>query len=267
MKFAVACLLGLTSAFRLNAEPVAWDKDTLPECPTDKKRTVMDDGKTHVAKYPFVGSTCRLQVVEEGITLIQLGDAAPAEIAAPAAPAEISAPVAPAAPAEIAASAAPATAPVAPGAPAEIAGSVAPITAGGAPVAPVKAAGIPAPVATPKNKAAATAVKIEEASAALVNKATALNKSTKVADAPPAKSTPKEPAAQEDKKPDPVLKQVVAPVAKPEPVVSETASTEAVSASAAPVAPVEPVELKSTVQEDLNTKQPDAAPVSAQDAR
>ena len=69
--FAVACLLGLSSAVKISGDPVSWDKDTLPDCPADKTRTVMDDGKTHVTKYPYVGASCKIQVEEEGITLIQ----------------------------------------------------------------------------------------------------------------------------------------------------------------------------------------------------
>ena len=39
-------------------EPVAWMPDTLPACPS-AERTMMDDGKTHVVKYPYVGATCK----------------------------------------------------------------------------------------------------------------------------------------------------------------------------------------------------------------
>ena len=39
-------------------KPVAWLKDTLPACPDDKNRTIMDDGKTHIVKYPYVGAVC-----------------------------------------------------------------------------------------------------------------------------------------------------------------------------------------------------------------
>ena len=41
-------------------KPVAWLKDTLPACPDDKNRTIMDDGKTHIVKYPYVGAVCQL---------------------------------------------------------------------------------------------------------------------------------------------------------------------------------------------------------------
>ena len=41
-------------------KPVAWLKDTLPSCPDDKNRTIMDDGKTHIVKYPYVGAVCQL---------------------------------------------------------------------------------------------------------------------------------------------------------------------------------------------------------------
>ena len=39
-------------------KPVAWLKDTLPACPDDKNRTIMDDGKTHIVKFPYVGAVC-----------------------------------------------------------------------------------------------------------------------------------------------------------------------------------------------------------------
>ena len=37
-----------------------WDKDSLTDCP-GPGRTIMDDGKTHVSKYPNVGATCKFQ--------------------------------------------------------------------------------------------------------------------------------------------------------------------------------------------------------------
>jgi hypothetical protein len=46
-------------------KPVAWLKDTLPACPDDKNRTIMDDGKTHIVKYPFAGAVCQLQLEDE----------------------------------------------------------------------------------------------------------------------------------------------------------------------------------------------------------
>ena len=39
-------------------EPIAWDAATLPPCPSPE-RTMMDDGLTHVVKYPYVGATCK----------------------------------------------------------------------------------------------------------------------------------------------------------------------------------------------------------------
>lgn len=39
--------------------PVAWLPSTLPPCPSPE-RTMMDDGKTHVVKYPYVGATCKV---------------------------------------------------------------------------------------------------------------------------------------------------------------------------------------------------------------
>jgi hypothetical protein len=54
MKFTLIALLATASA----QSSTPWDKDSLPACPEDPTRTVMDDGETHVAKWPFVGSTC-----------------------------------------------------------------------------------------------------------------------------------------------------------------------------------------------------------------
>ena len=45
-------------------EPVAWNPDTLPACPS-AERTMMDDGKTHVVKYPYVGATCKAASLAE----------------------------------------------------------------------------------------------------------------------------------------------------------------------------------------------------------
>ena len=105
--FAVALLLGTISAVHLNKstdpKPIPWDKDTLPSCPADGKRTIMDDGRTHIVKYPRVGASCKIQVVEEGITLIQLAE--------PEVVPELSAEAAPAAPSTTATPAANATAP------------------------------------------------------------------------------------------------------------------------------------------------------------
>ena len=74
MKF-IALLIAAASAIKVtNDEP--WDKDSLPACPT-APRTIMDDGKTHVTKYPYVGATCQLQIGE--VNLIMLGsEGAPA---------------------------------------------------------------------------------------------------------------------------------------------------------------------------------------------
>ena len=38
--------------------PVPWVESSLPDCP-DFSRTVMDDGITHVVRYPHVGATCK----------------------------------------------------------------------------------------------------------------------------------------------------------------------------------------------------------------
>lgn len=79
--FAVACLLSSSKAVKLSnngpwewdASKTPWDRDTLPDCPSDSGRTIMDDGKTHVSKYPNVGATCKMQVGET--SLIMLGEA------------------------------------------------------------------------------------------------------------------------------------------------------------------------------------------------
>ena len=52
-------------------KPVAWLKDTLPACPDDKNRTIMDDGKTHIVKYPYVGAVCQLQIGDTGLVQIR----------------------------------------------------------------------------------------------------------------------------------------------------------------------------------------------------
>ena len=74
--FAIAMLLQSSQSIRIKNRdaPLAWDPKTLPECPSDGARTIMDDGKTHVAKYPFVGASCKLQT---GSTLIQLEEEKP----------------------------------------------------------------------------------------------------------------------------------------------------------------------------------------------
>ena len=74
MKFILLTFLATSSALSLRAldpapaadpeeappKPVAWLKDTLPACPDDKNRTIMDDGKTHIVKFPYVGAVCAL---------------------------------------------------------------------------------------------------------------------------------------------------------------------------------------------------------------
>ena len=57
VSLAVALLLSSSKGVKIGRkEP--WDPATLPPCPDDSKRTVMDDGKTHVTKYPLVGASC-----------------------------------------------------------------------------------------------------------------------------------------------------------------------------------------------------------------
>ena len=77
MKIAIAALLSVSSAVKLG-EP--WDKDTLPTCP-DAPRTVMDDGKTHVTKYPYVGASCKLQIGETTLIMMEGEPVAPKQFA------------------------------------------------------------------------------------------------------------------------------------------------------------------------------------------
>jgi len=68
--FAIACFLSSASAIKLttsdsgpwvyDASKTPWDKDSLADCP-GPGRTIMDDGSTHVSKYPNVGATCKMQ--------------------------------------------------------------------------------------------------------------------------------------------------------------------------------------------------------------
>ena len=99
MKIAVIATIATVQAIQ-KKEP--WVKSSLPDCPEDKSRQLMDDGETHPTKYPYVGATCQLQI--GGLSMIQLGDEpapkdAKAAPAAPAAPAK-DAKAAPAAPAK-----------------------------------------------------------------------------------------------------------------------------------------------------------------------
>jgi hypothetical protein len=57
--FAIAALLSTNKAVRI-AKDEPWLKESLPDCPTDDSRTIMDDGKTHVTKYPLVGASCKM---------------------------------------------------------------------------------------------------------------------------------------------------------------------------------------------------------------
>ena len=70
--FAIAALVATVQNVKLS-EP--WDADSLPACPSGE-RTIMDDGKTHVAKYPYVGATCVLQLNQED-SLIMLAKEVP----------------------------------------------------------------------------------------------------------------------------------------------------------------------------------------------
>ena len=59
MKFLVF-FVAAVSSMKLKQLGTPWLKDTLPTCPDDKNRTIMDDGKTHIVKYPYVGAVCQL---------------------------------------------------------------------------------------------------------------------------------------------------------------------------------------------------------------
>ena len=99
MKFAIIAIVGAAQAVRWVDpfppldNPTPWNKDSLAACPEDEARNLLDDGYTQKVKWPYVGSTCALQISED-VTLVMLGgdekpakkDAAPAA-AAPAAPA------------------------------------------------------------------------------------------------------------------------------------------------------------------------------------
>ena len=86
VSFAVACLLSSSKAVKLRSKQkdngpwtwdsskTPWDKESLPECPADGARTIMDDGKTHVSKYPNVGATCRMQKAAPADSLVQFID-------------------------------------------------------------------------------------------------------------------------------------------------------------------------------------------------
>jgi hypothetical protein len=56
-------LIAATAAIKLS-EP--WNKASLPDCPADEKRTRMEDLKTHVAPYPYVGATCKKAAKSKG---------------------------------------------------------------------------------------------------------------------------------------------------------------------------------------------------------
>jgi hypothetical protein len=43
------------------------DPENLPACPADEGRTIMDDGETHVSKYPNVGATCAFTQIEDDV--------------------------------------------------------------------------------------------------------------------------------------------------------------------------------------------------------
>ena len=93
--FHFSALMLVASAIKIQ-EP--WKESTLPTCP-EFTRTVLDDGQTHVVRYPHVGATCSGPAWPEAkgtkeaqaATLLQLEEE-------PAAPVEPTAPPAGAAP-------------------------------------------------------------------------------------------------------------------------------------------------------------------------
>lgn len=86
MKFATIALIGATQAAKIRGDdnwggfppqtyPTPWDKDSLPACPEDPTRRVLDDGWTEKVKWPYVGANCALQLGDD-VTLVMLGSEA-----------------------------------------------------------------------------------------------------------------------------------------------------------------------------------------------
>ena len=66
LTIAVAALLNCSvNGVKLSSND-SWDKSSLPACPSDARRTVMDDGLTHITKYPYNGATCAMQLPSTG---------------------------------------------------------------------------------------------------------------------------------------------------------------------------------------------------------
>ena len=94
--FTFAALMCVVASIKIQ-EP--WKESTLPECP-EFTRTVLDDGQTHVVRYPHVGATCKGPAWPEAkgtkeaqaATLVQLTEDPPAAAAPPAAPKKLAAP-------------------------------------------------------------------------------------------------------------------------------------------------------------------------------
>ena len=57
MKFATIATIANAQAI-VKREP--WDKASLPDCPEDRSRQLMDNGETFPTRYPYVGATCQL---------------------------------------------------------------------------------------------------------------------------------------------------------------------------------------------------------------
>ena len=79
MKFTAIALIGAIEATKIRDDafpplvnPTPWDKDSLAACPEDETRNILDDGYTQKVKWPYVGSTCALQISED-VTLVMLG--------------------------------------------------------------------------------------------------------------------------------------------------------------------------------------------------
>ena len=91
MKFLA--FVALVSAIKIQ-EP--WNEASLPDCP-EFTRTIMDDGKTHVTRYPAVGATCKGPAPPPpmGTPQAQAAPAILAQISADPAPAVAAAPEGP----------------------------------------------------------------------------------------------------------------------------------------------------------------------------
>ena len=95
--FTFSALMCVAAAIKIQ-EP--WKESTLPDCP-DFTRTVLDDGQTHVVRYPHVGATCKgpawpeakgTKEAQAAPALVQLSEDPPKAAAPPAEPKKLAAP-------------------------------------------------------------------------------------------------------------------------------------------------------------------------------